>query len=120
MENDLQQRLTVLRSEVPCCEDLPGLRSDAEEALEGAQVFEALKAVSSRPRALILEMVRRRPDLCACELQAALGVSHGTVSHHMRALEDAGLVGGSRRGRWVHYRLTDRGGHLLAALRRDR
>ncbi|HEX7001952.1 MAG TPA: metalloregulator ArsR/SmtB family transcription factor [Trueperaceae bacterium] len=44
--------------------------------------------------------------VCACDIEAFLGLSQPTVSHHMRQLVDAGLVRGERRGRWVYYELS--------------
>ena len=59
-------------------------------------------------RLLALSLLRNRREMCGCELQAALGVTHATVSHHMHLLESAGLVGSERRGKWTFYRLTAR------------
>lgn len=55
-------------------------------------------------------LLRRRPELCACEIQAVLGVSHATVSHHMRILSNAGIVQGRRKGKWMYYRLASAAG----------
>ena len=62
------------------------------------------RALADERRLLALFLVRQRGPLCACEIQAALGVSHATVSHHMAMLEAAGLVAAERRGKWVYYR----------------
>ncbi len=43
--------------------------------------------------------------VCACDIEAFLGLSQPTVSHHMKLLVDAGLVRAERRGRWVYYEL---------------
>ena len=43
--------------------------------------------------------------VCACDIEAFLGLSQPTVSHHMKLLVDAGLVRAARRGRWVYYEL---------------
>lgn len=68
------------------------------------------QAMADESRLTILAMLRRTTELCACELQAALGVTHATVSHHMHQLERAGLIRSSRRGKWVYYRLATRNG----------
>jgi len=57
-----------------------------------------------------VSLLRRRPELCACEIQAVLGVSHATVSHHMRVLSKAGIVQGHRKGKWMYYRLASAAG----------
>ena len=55
-------------------------------------------------RARILELLAASPDeVCVCDLEAALPVKQPTVSHHLRILRDAGLVGYHKRGHWAHY-----------------
>jgi ArsR family transcriptional regulator len=51
---------------------------------------------------------------CVCELLEEIGIAANLLSYHLRVLREAGLVEGSRRGRWVDYRLAEDG---LAALR---
>lgn len=52
---------------------------------------------------------------CVCELLDHLDVAPNLLSYHLRVLREAGIVEGSRRGKWVDYRLSSDG---LAALRR--
>lgn len=47
----------------------------------------------------------RDDGVCGCDVEAFLGLSQPTVSHHMKQLVDAGLVLAERRGRWVYYEL---------------
>ena len=42
---------------------------------------------------------------CACQVQAALDVPANLLSHHLKVLREAGLVTGTRRGRWIDYRI---------------
>jgi ArsR family transcriptional regulator len=63
------------------------------------------QVIADESRYVTLELLRREKELCACEIQAALGVTHATVSHHMHALLEAGLVSAERRGKWVYYQL---------------
>ncbi len=48
----------------------------------------------------------RDDGVCACDLEAFLGLSQPTVSHHMKQLVEAGFVTAERQGRWVHYSLN--------------
>jgi DNA-binding transcriptional ArsR family regulator len=63
------------------------------------------KALADPHRLMAITLLRRQGELCACELQAALEVSHATVSHHMSVLVSAGLVRTRREGKWTYYRL---------------
>jgi ArsR family transcriptional regulator len=76
----------------------------------------AFKALSSRPRREILALLATgagagdsrccaADEVCACVFAERLALGAPTVSHHMKALIDAGLVTGEKRGSWVYYRL---------------
>ena len=80
------------------------------------------RALGDPARLRIVELLRR-PDaaccsfedrVCACDIEAALGLAQATISHHMKVLQQAGLVQAEKRGRWVHYRL-DRDAFARAA-----
>jgi ArsR family transcriptional regulator, arsenate/arsenite/antimonite-responsive transcriptional repressor len=42
-------------------------------------------------------------EACVCDLTAPIGLSQPTVSHHLKVLTEAGLLGREQRGRWVFY-----------------
>jgi ArsR family transcriptional regulator len=54
---------------------------------------------------VILTLLKTFDELSATELEAALGITHGAVSQHMRILQDAGMVKAQRRHRWTYYKL---------------
>jgi len=64
-----------------------------------------MKALSDPNRVKIIKMLQRR-HMCVCELQAALGIAQPTVSNHLKALEDAGIVDSAKEGQWVNYSLA--------------
>jgi ArsR family transcriptional regulator, arsenate/arsenite/antimonite-responsive transcriptional repressor len=65
----------------------------------------ALKVLADPTRLRMLSIIGAHPDgeVCVCDLTAPLGLSQPTVSHHLKVLTDAGLVGREQRGRWVFY-----------------
>lgn len=74
------------------------------------------KALASRPRRQILLMLAGGAgagdarccganDICACVFSERLGVSAATISHHMKVLQEAGLVSARKDAQWVHYTL---------------
>jgi len=111
----LGERLERLTGEAAsCC--VPEYRSLAKEISRSASFPSALrriKALADENRLLAVALLKRRGELCACEIQAATGLSHATVSHHMTALVDAGMVDARRKGKWTYYRLSGRGGSLI-------
>ena len=40
---------------------------------------------------------------CVCELVPLFDLSQPTVSHHLKVLREAGIVGSERRGLWAYY-----------------
>jgi len=48
-------------------------------------------------------------ELCVCQVVEMLGLAPSTVSKHMAILQQAGLVESRKEGRWVYYRLAERG-----------
>ncbi len=55
-------------------------------------------------RARIVELLADGPA-CVCHLVADTGQKQPTVSHHLRALREAGLVAAEPHGRFTYYRL---------------
>jgi ArsR family transcriptional regulator len=79
-------------------------RSHAPETLISAPDLRALQAVAEPNRARIVELLAHG-EHCVCDVGGALGLGTALVSHHLRVLREAGLVGERREGRWVHYAL---------------
>jgi len=68
--------------------------------------IKVMKAISDPNRVKIVKMLQHKV-MCVCELREALQVAQPTVSKHLKALEEAGLVASSKDGQWVNYFLTD-------------
>ncbi|MDX8149918.1 MULTISPECIES: ArsR/SmtB family transcription factor [Lentzea] len=79
-----------------------GQGMDPAEARRIAEIF---KALSSPVRLELLRLLQLAPsgESCVCDLVDSVGLSQGTVSHHLRVLAEAGLVRGERRGTWGWY-----------------
>ncbi|MBS7612007.1 winged helix-turn-helix transcriptional regulator [Candidatus Bathyarchaeota archaeon] len=73
------------------------------EAEEQCKLFKAL-ADTTRLRILKLLSVR---EMCVCEVMIALNLTQPTASHHLKILENAGLVKGRKKGRWVYYSIKN-------------
>jgi ArsR family transcriptional regulator len=63
-----------------------------------------LKALAEPVRWRIVELLADE-ELCVCHLVEQLDQPQPLVSHHLRALRDAGLVETSRFRYWTYYRL---------------
>jgi len=56
-----------------------------------------------------------REQLCTCHLVAETGARQPTVSHHLRALREAGVVATEPFGRFTYYRLRPEAIGAMAA-----
>ncbi|MTV26586.1 helix-turn-helix transcriptional regulator [Nitriliruptoraceae bacterium ZYF776] len=105
------ETLPVRQPEV-CCEVLTSTIDEDDAARVAAQ----FKLLADPVRLRLLSLIANAPDgeACACDLTAPLGRSQPTLSHHLAALTDAGLLHREKRGRWAYYRLRP---ERVAALR---
>jgi len=65
-----------------------------------------LDVLSDGTRRQMLALLQLEPELCVCELEAALDVIQPVISRHLALLRDAGWVASRREGRRVYYRLA--------------
>ncbi len=74
---------------------------DSAGAADGAAVF---KALADPIRLRLMSIIASAGDeICVCDLTPQFDVSGPTISHHLKVLREAGLVGCERRGTWVYY-----------------
>lgn len=68
---------------------------------------EIFKALSDENRIKILRMLSCR-ELCACDIQQNLDLTQPTISHHMKVLQQTGLIQWEKRGKWIFYRINQK------------
>ena len=91
------------RDEDLCCTALTEDPLSEHDAGQAAPVFAAL---GDPVRLRLLSIVAAEGEVCSCSLEAPLGRSQPTVSHHTRVLAEAGLIVGDRRGKWTWWRVA--------------
>lgn len=74
-----------------------------DDARELARVFAAL---ADPVRLRLLSLIAEAGECCSCDLEAPLGKAQPTISHHTKALAEAGLITGEKRGRWTWWRVV--------------
>jgi ArsR family transcriptional regulator len=70
-----------------------------------AEYVPVLKALSDETRLKIVDMLSCG-ELCACNILENFNITQPTLSYHMKALTDSGIVNGRRQGAWMHYSLN--------------
>ncbi|MGV4889477.1 transcriptional regulator [Streptomyces sp. NWU49] len=72
---------------------------------DAAELSRMFKALSDPIRLRLLSLIASHAggEACVCDLIGPFDVSQPTISHHLKVLREAGLVGSERRGTWVYY-----------------
>ena len=84
-----------------CCEPVVYPDVEREQATRIAQVA---KALGDPVRVQLVDVLRKHAGkVCVCELVPLFDLSQPTVSHHLKVLREAGIVGSERRGLWAYY-----------------
>jgi ArsR family transcriptional regulator len=85
-----------------CC---PQLLAAPLAEQEAERLAAALRVLADPARLRLLSIIGADPngEVCACQLTGPLGLSQPTVSHHLKVLTDAGLIGREQRGRWAYF-----------------
>jgi len=65
-----------------------------------------LAAVADPIRLQLLHVLVGRTR-CVCDLQPEPAIPGNLLSYHLKVLREAGLIEGTRRGRWIDYSLTE-------------
>src|ERR687886_1805289 len=85
----------------PCCEPVVYPDVDRERA---SRMAEVAKALGDPVRLQLVDVLRRHAgEVCVCELVPLFDIAQNTLSHHLRKLREAGIVGVERRGLWAYY-----------------
>ncbi|MEU3315716.1 metalloregulator ArsR/SmtB family transcription factor [Streptomyces sp. NPDC006662] len=97
-----QADLPALGQDEACC--APMVREPLGEA-DAAEMSRTFKALSDPIRLRLLSLIASHEggEACVCDLIGPFDVSQPTISHHLKVLREAGLVGSERRGTWVYY-----------------
>jgi ArsR family transcriptional regulator, arsenate/arsenite/antimonite-responsive transcriptional repressor len=83
-----------------------GIDSDAGLDEPSAEELAALLAALGDPvRLRIFSIIAENVEVCSCDLEAPVGKSQPTISHHTAKLAAAGLIVGEKRGRWTWWRI---------------
>lgn len=73
--------------------------------MDYAEYANIMKALSDPKRVKILNLLSCG-SLCACEVLEHFDFTQPTLSHHIKVLVEAGLVGTQKRGTWHYYSLN--------------
>ncbi|GLW02426.1 transcriptional regulator [Streptomyces lavendulae subsp. lavendulae] len=103
------------QEDAACCAPMVREPLGEEAAVGLSRMF---KALSDPVRLRLLSLIASYEggEACVCDLTGPFDVSQPTISHHLKVLREAGLVGSERRGTWVYYWVIPQALAQLSAL----
>ncbi|MCD8056520.1 MAG: metalloregulator ArsR/SmtB family transcription factor [Clostridiales bacterium] len=101
MKHDHTEVLSMVRHELPTDELL-------------CDLCDLFKIFGDSTRAKIMFSLLES-ELCVCAIAELLGMTQSAVSHQLKILKDANLVGNRREGKTVYYFLADEHVKLILA-----
>jgi ArsR family transcriptional regulator, arsenate/arsenite/antimonite-responsive transcriptional repressor len=87
-------------------EELKKLANKGMSFVDSEAKSKVFKALSDPIRLRILGLISSR-EMCVCEIMVALELTQPTASHHLRILENVGLVKDRKEEKWVFYSITN-------------
>lgn len=72
--------------------------------MDRAKVEKISKALADETRLAIFEEIAAHPEMTCGEIVAERGLTPATISHHLKVLQDAGLIECHKQGQFVHTR----------------
>jgi ArsR family transcriptional regulator len=74
--------------------------------MDRAQVEKISKALADETRLMIFESVAAKGNMNCGEIVSMQGVTPATVSHHLKILNEAGLIDCQREGQFVYSKVV--------------
>jgi ArsR family transcriptional regulator, arsenate/arsenite/antimonite-responsive transcriptional repressor len=94
-----------------CCAPVQGEAMDPETL---ANLEADLEILAHPVRLRLLSVLARAGgQVCVCDLESVVPVKQPTVSHHLKRLREAGLVGSEKRGLWTFHSVRQDALHAL-------
>lgn len=96
------------------------IRAARPSELEARALAAGFRALGDPTRLTVALALREGGELCVCDLAWISQRAENLVSHHLRALRQAGLADYRRDGKMALYSLTERGRILLNTIAAER
>jgi ArsR family transcriptional regulator len=68
---------------------------------------DVMKSLADETNLRLLGLIKLHEELCVCEFEDMLELPQPTVSRHLKALADSGLIQARKDGRWRYYSMAD-------------
>jgi len=106
-KGDIKTLIECIGLDVDVHEYIKSLEKSRDEILSRKDFKEKVvshKALGHGSRYLIYNLIKKK-EMCICELSTILDLTQPTISHHVKILEQAGLINGVKSGKFIHYQV---------------
>lgn len=111
----LKQITCECDTETACC---VALETQPIDTVRAEDLAEAFGALGDPYRMAIIHLIAATGQpVCVVDVERHLPLAQSTVSYHLKAMLDAGVINREKRGRWSYYSLNpERFTHLTGSL----
>jgi len=106
-KKDIKTLIECIGLDIDVHEYIKDLEKSRDEILARKDFKEDVishKALGHESRFLIYNLIKKK-EMCICELSTILDLTQPTISHHVKILEQAGLIEGVKSGKFIHYQI---------------
>jgi ArsR family transcriptional regulator len=107
IKEDIKTLIECIGLDIDVHEYIEHLEKSRDEILSKKDFKERVishKALGHESRFLIYNLLKKKA-MCICDLSPVLDLTQPTISHHVKILEQAGLILGVKSGRFTHYQI---------------
>ena len=91
-----------------CCPPKPALEDrELITSQQAGDLMGVFKVLANDTRLRLLHALARSGEMCVTDLATALGMKPQAVSNQLQRLVDRGILGATRNGQNIHYRIVD-------------
>ncbi|TKJ20100.1 MAG: hypothetical protein CEE43_13710 [Promethearchaeota archaeon Loki_b32] len=107
-KEEIEKLIKYFKIDRDILEYIESLERNKDEILTKKNFIEKVnyfKALGDRVRFLIYNLIGKK-EMCVCELTAILNLSQPAISHHIKILDQAGLIYGVKKGKFTSYEIN--------------
>lgn len=87
---------------------------EAQDVDRYYEISRVLNVLGNKTRVAILAIMERHNEVCACELQPALGLPQPTITTHLRKMYDIGLLKHKEVWKYSYYFINPKYKQLIS------
>ncbi len=106
MESRIEDFVKTFCSKEQCSKEFISKKKETVNKIRESEEFKSklkrYSALSNEKRFLIYSLIKKG-EMCNCVLAKLVGLSEGSITHHIKKLEEADLVIGRNKGHFTVY-----------------